>query len=314
MNLTITQEDFYPFYDKTSNRIEILIILPVLCVLGILFSILNIITLNDLKLKDKAYYYLIVKTIIQIIMLSSGALIPYVSCTTCSSFQTYGSQFLKIMIFKFSNNFLYLFLSIVQVMIISDRYCAIKAAPKLMIEYKDKVILIILAIICGFTYFPCLFGDKIVFIQNTGKYVLKPTGFGSMQFYTVFLNSMWFFENILTVFILIPFNIIVCVKYFQELRKKITIISLIKSEKELLKKNLTKMIIIESSMFVMGRIAYGCFRVSNILVDFKFDNYCKYTHLAFIFITYFTYSFHFFICLTSNPQFRNAFKIKFNFK
>ena len=160
---------------------------------------------------------------------------------------------------------------------------------------------------------------------RAAEYILNRTKFGKTQFYSIYLTCVNFLENILTIFILIPFNIMVLIKYRRFIKKKsisrivIGPIQKLKFAKECIsQKRFTKMILIFSFTFILSRLGEASARIVDIFNKYLHEDtyliYCSILNILVEFNTYIIFSLNFFIYYFFNKPFRNCFKSMISFK
>ena len=197
-----------------------------------------------------------------------------------------------------------------------------KSYNKRFIQLKDILFLILYGCLSLAIFLPYLFSSNVV-SQNQNSYVLIQNSFGKSQFYSIYVSLTILLEYIFTLFIIAPLSIILLINYIQLNRRKLTIASILFSSnilKEKTKRELTKVVLVESILFVLSRLAYASFRIFKLLNKYQFDSDEYYNFIIlilFIFVemnTYFILCLHFFISFIISKTFRSSFIRIFCFK
>ena len=298
-------------------------VLPVICVIGCILSLINLIVFLNPKLKEKIYFYLMIKSLIELVILVCGALLPLLQNVT---YITYFTTLFQIVLYKVLSNALFLFVSIMEISITFNRYFIIKSTQKLLVKKKDKILVFIFGIVSFALFIPICFAYNIV--EANGKFSFENSDFGNTKFFEIYLECINFSENLLTVFVLLPSNIIVLIQYRRFLSKKKTIINfasrLIRGQdtenaenKRISKlvrsqRKFTRMIIILSFLFIFARLCTAGFEIFNIYN--KYVHHIKTYEICYLFLNiiisfniYFMLSVNFFIYYFFNKPFRQCF-------
>lgn len=175
-------------------------------------------------------------------------------------------------------------------------------------------------------FLPVLFADTIE-SKEMHHYHLVKSELGKARAYSIYLTCVTFIQNILTVFIIIPFNLVVLCKYRRFMKKKMSTIARIMpvlptSNRRLTiqkltesQKRFTRMILIVSFVFILSRLGEVSIKVADLLYPIlKSDLYPVYFIIIVIFVemnTCFIISLNFFIFYIFNKPFRDIFKSKF---
>ena len=77
------QENFLEFYYKVYNIVYKKII-PAVCAFGFLFNLISFYVFIKSKLKEKIYFYLRIKSLLETIMLGLGCFQAFMSCIDCN--------------------------------------------------------------------------------------------------------------------------------------------------------------------------------------------------------------------------------------
>ena len=83
---SLLSENFIEFFLKSYN-IGFVIVTPTICVIGLILNLLCFIVF--LRLKEKIFFYLAIKSLAESLLLVTGAISPYILCMTCNLENTY---------------------------------------------------------------------------------------------------------------------------------------------------------------------------------------------------------------------------------
>ncbi len=305
-------------------QIGYLRILPVICVIGSILSIICFTVFLNSKLEDRSYFYLLIKSFTDILLMLIGAFSPFVACIDCTVYNTYIRWLFALVIYKFIKNGLYLFVTVLEIIITLDRYFKIKSKTTKEKATKQEKIFIILTIsLCLLIFVPVLFAE-IIILKEDNSYNFETTHFGMTKFYSIYIKIIGLFENILTVFVLIPINVIVLISYKKFIKNKKTIRNLIllpngitsETTTSIVKKTnrFTKMILISTFTFIISRLSTGSVVLLQLINDFclNIQFYSIYNGIAQILselVTFIIFSLNLFIYYKFNKPFRDCFKI-----
>jgi len=225
---------------------------------------------------------------------------------------------------------MYLCVTLIEIAITLNRYFIIKSNEKLLTKKKDFILVALFGIVSTVIFIPTLFTFKIEKYSdnnNIHEFRLVDTDFGISFFFKTYLKCVNFFENILTIFVLIPLNIIVVIEYKKFIRKKriltqhLATTSLVVNELQNEKKNkilnsekkFTKMILIISVLFIYVRLVTTGVELFVIYNEYVheieiFSILYVFFNIFMSYNVYFTFSFNFFIYYYFNKSFRDCFK------
>ncbi len=301
------------------------LILPAISLIGFVLNCICFIVFSNRNLKEKIHFYLMIKSFIQTILQAIFVFIPYDSCYDCASFKTFGAMVFSLWINKYLRHSLYLFDSIVEIVITFNRYYIIKSSESILVNRNDKIFVFICGIICLIVYIPNLFAYEIVLYEIKGKKLF----FLEKKFWPLILD--YFFSyftvlvNISTILILTPANIAVLIQFkiFMKKKNKMRITNVIvptvqqfhpRTKKENAQSKFTKMILIVSFLFILGRLGeivpnifYYVFERNELswYADFIIKS-----SIVNIFVQYnscIIFSINFFIYYSFNKPFKNYF-------
>ena len=234
-------------------------------------------------------------------------------------------QFFTLVSFKFLRNILYSYITIIEILITFNRYFIIKSTNKIKTKRNDKLLVYGLGVVCFIIYAPYLFTYKIDWLKGT----LSFTEFSETQFYIIYFQAITIGQNLLTIIILIPYNIIVLIAYKKFIVKKQSILRSViiptRIENQITmplkansQKRFTKMILIISFLFIF-------IRLSSILVQMfayysifnpteAFDLYVGILNTFSTLSIYFSFSINIFIYYVFNLPFKETFISIFSFQ
>jgi len=303
-------------------------VLPIICVIGFILSLINIIVFLNLKQKDKIYFYLLIKSLIELLILAFGAFLPLLQNVEYFSYLAFIFQ---IILYKFLTNALFLYASIMEISITFNRYYIIKSTEKLLVKQKDKLIVFFFGFVSLALFIPIFFSYKKV--KSNEETSLEESDFGKSAYFKIYLRCINFLENLIAVFILVPSNIVVLVLYKRFLNKKKTITNFasriirgteaneIKRKSKLIKsqRKFTRMTIIMSFLFIFARLFTTAFEIFNIYNQYiekikTFDIYYVFLHIIISFNIYVMFGVNFFIYYFFNKPFRECFNASILFK
>jgi len=255
------------------------LIMPVTCLLSLIFSCICFIVFQSMKLKENIYFYFRIKTIFETFIILINGLAPLVSCGTCYQIQSaYLSLFYFMFFFKFLRNVCSMFITILEIVITVNRYFIIESKSKILVGRRDKLI-VFLTLLSSFIIFtPVLFFLKIEkSILNI--YQIKHDNSKS---YIVYLISANFIQNVLPILIMLPANLVVLFRFkkFIAKKKSVTAVancrSVMHSKETKTKTNVQrrfmKMILIISFVFLFSRIV-DCLNMAIQLFENFFHPY-----------------------------------------
>lgn len=199
-----------------------IIAIPIICVIGIILNLICFIVF--ICLKEKIFFYLAINVITESLFLLIGALASTLLCRKCNIENTYLKAIYNLIINRFFGSVLYSLITILEIQISFNRYFLVSSHnTKTIIELKDKAKIFIYFIICVLIHFPYCFAfeiqkNEMSFVEDT--YSLEYNHFGNTNFMFYYSNYILIFENILAVFVLLPLNIIIIVKFKKFIKKK----------------------------------------------------------------------------------------------
>jgi len=234
--------------------------------------------------------------------------------------------FLKV-IFRYLKNVFFLCSTIMEMAVTFERLILIQSTTKTLVTRKDKIIVSMCIFLSFFIFVPVLFAETIESKEN-GHFILKQTELTKKKMYTIYLTCVSFIPNILTVVVIIPFNLIVLFKYRKFIKKKNSI-SITRIVLAVLPRNLpntseiidsqkrfTRMILIVSFLFILSRLSEASIRVTDLLYTYfkPYSLYSVYFTILNIFVEIIAciiFSLNFFIYYSFNKPFRDSFNKKF---
>ena len=288
-------------------------IYPLICTVGFLISSVCFITLLISKLKEKTFFYLRIKSLLELFLLLFGILVPFLNCSSCNSKI---HIITCIIIYKFLTNSFYLYATVIEVVIAVNRHFILKSKKKNITKIKDKIFVFILFVLCLIIHAPNIFANKIVKdIAQNDSYKLGKTDFYRSNFFFYYTVCIEIVQNVLTVFLLIPINIMVVFefkKFMTEKRKRLATESAKKNNHNEERK-FNKMIIFHSLIFIYTRLIEGITEMFQIYFFIKPPSFMfnYYFYVLSIFVKYntnFFFSMNFFIYYWFNQPFRDSFK------
>jgi len=309
-----------------------IIAIPIICVIGIILNLICFIVF--ICLKEKIFFYLAINVIVESLFLLIGALASFILCRKCIIENTYLKAIYNLIINRFFGSLLYSLVTILETQISFNRYFLVSShKTKTIIELKDKVKIFIYFIICVFIHLPYCFAFKIQknemsFDEDT--YSLEYNHFGNTDFMFYYSNFILIFENILAVFVLLPLNIIIIVKFKQFIKKKnATSVSInvlmnnLNNNNNILQNNcktetrFTRLIVITSFLFIISRLYESIISIIVIYNHYiQIDYLILYLNIIMMIanlITYLILSSSFLIFYFLNKTFRLKFKQIFCF-
>ena len=125
------------FLKKTSN-IVLVYVLPILCITSFVLSLLSFIFYFFLQaFQMKNFFYLMVKSLLELLLFAFRTLTPYLSCLYCETETTYHRQWMKLMLFIYLKPILYLLITILEIIITQNRLMAVKSINKKQKQIKE---------------------------------------------------------------------------------------------------------------------------------------------------------------------------------
>jgi len=217
-------ENFGTFLNIVYN-IGYITLIPIICVLGLIFNIISFIVFWGLK--EKIFLYLTAKTFAESLLLIIGAISPYTSCDDCKFENTY----LRIIIILVSHKFLvavvYSLITILEIEIAFNRYIIIKSRDTniIMVEKKDKLKLFLYSLFSISLALPYLFAHKIErkMMFSSYQYTLNLNDFGKSDFFyyfhTYFVLIIYYVINFVSILIIVPLNIVIIFEFKKFMKK-----------------------------------------------------------------------------------------------
>lgn len=305
-------------------KIGYLFVLPIICVIGFFLNLICWLVLLNPSLREKIYFYFTIKVFLGIFLLAFGALTPYVICMDCATYETYSSMVINLVGYKFMRNSMYLFATLIEIIITFDRYFTLRTRAKIFVTKKNKLFLAGCGLFSALVYLPTLFAEKITHSRKykPDGYTLTATKFGEQKYYYTYLTCVSLISNVLTILILLPFNIMILVKYRKFIKRKNIISKIVISpvrkprlnltQSNLSQKKFTKMILVISFLFILSRLGEASVRIFNSFHDVVqlefFDFYSTVLTIFVEFNTYVIFSSDFFVYYIFNKPFRDCFK------
>jgi len=291
-------ENFGTFLNIVYN-IGYITLIPIICVLGLIFNIISFIVFWGLK--EKIFLYLTAKTFAESLLLIIGAIPLYTSCDDCKFENTY----LRIIIILVSHKFLvavvYSLITILEIEIAFNRYIIIKSRDTniIMVEKKDKLKLFLYSLFSISLALPYLFAHKIErkMMFSSYQYTLNLNDFGKSDFFyyfhTYFVLIIYYVINFVSILIIVPLNIVIIFEFKKFMKKKLensvtqmirNISNLSNHQEEAKNKSrrFTIMIITISFLFVFSRLFEALL--------FSFNIYNNYIQTVEYFRIYYTIS------------------------
>ncbi len=285
---------------------------PIICLAGFFLSLFSFIVFLKLS-KGRIFFYLMVKSLLEMLLFAFGTLTPYLSCLFCSTANTKHSQWIKLILYVYLKPVLFLFITILEIVISINRYFSIKNTEKIDTNKNDKIFVISSAIIVSLIFSVFFFGYKIelVTINNLKLFVIATTDFGSKTFFSVYSLFVNFISNLLTIFVLIPLNIILFIQFKKFIERKKRLLN--QTDRIINDTRFTKMILITSFLFIFSRLFEAFIDIVSIYYYLsKNKDYIFYYFLIlnlFVLVnTYFIISLNFIIFYYSNKPYRDTFK------
>jgi len=317
----MNDEKFTNFLFELYN-IGYLKVIPIICGFGLILNILSFIIFLNPSLKEKCYFYLMIKSFVDILMQSTGIFLPF---TADLDQHSYVRTLISLIIYKYLRNFFCLFGIIMEIVISLNRYSAIKSKEKMLsITRNGKLGILFLGILSGLIKTPILFAFKIVHL-STDHFRLVYSGFGkSIETY---LNCINVLENLLSILILLPLNIVVLKAYKKFIAKKsiIKFIIVTHPANSINKQNnpakssqnrFTKMIIIISFVFIWARLCQVIISLFTMYHRYikKLNDYDDYIVIMHVFVElniYLVIAINFPLFYFFNKKFRDCFRKTF---
>ncbi len=288
-------------------------IYPLICTVGFLISSVCFITLLISKLKEKTFFYLRIKSLLELFLLLFGILVPFLNCSSCNSKI---HIITCIIIYKYLTNSFYLYATVIEIIIAANRHFILKSKKKNITKIKDKLFAFILFFSCLVVHVPNVFENNIVNSDEMNdSYRLEKSDFSKTDFFYYYIVCIGLVQNVLTVFLLIPINIMVVFefkKFMTEKRKRLATESAKKNNHNEERK-FNKMIIFHSLIFIYTRLIEGITEMFQIYFFIKPPSFMfnYYFYVLSIFVKYntnFFFSMNFFIYYWFNQPFRDSFK------
>jgi hypothetical protein len=322
----LLSENFQNFF-LYLYKIGFVIVTPTICVIGLILNVLCFIVC--LRLKERIFFYFAFKLLAELIYLICGAISPYISCEDCQLENTYLRAIVTLVINKYLKGAIYTLITLLEIEISFNRYYLINShSNKTIVERKDKLKMIVYILISLTVFLPYVLGfeikkkqKEVFFFIFIDEYKLGYNKFGSSIYFNYFYTYFGFFENILSIVILIPLNIIILIKFKKFIKNKSNIPSTIARQQENAKseKRFTRMMVLISFLFIISRLAeasvliFSIYNYYAILMDY-FEMYLIILNIFVETSTYLMFSLNFFILYFLNKTFRLKFKQTFCFK
>jgi len=308
----LLSDNLIEFFIQSYN-IGFVIISPTLCVIGFILNLLSFIVF--VCLKEKIFFYLAMKSLAEALLLMTGAISPYMTCINCNLENTYLIALITLIVAKFAKGPLYTLITILEIEIAFNRYNLINShTTKTLIEMKDKIKGFVFTLISILLFVPYLFAFEI----NKNKmyeYKMEKSKFGSSEFFYYFYTCISF-ENILSVLILLPLNIIIIIKFkkfIQQKQEQISTTPRMRQDNVKIETRFTRLMILISFLFILSRLAEAS--VSLVIIYNQHINALDYYDFILTLLnvyvyanTFLIFSLNFFIFYFLNKTFRLKFK------
>lgn len=303
------------------------IVIPIICVIGLILNVLCFIVF--LRPKEKIYFYLAIKSFGESLLLMLGAILPYETCLNCNLEDTYMKMMFILITQKFLKQVIYLSITILEIEISFNRLFLITSHQlKILIVRKDKLKVFVYIFISCAIFSPTFFAFEIIKKDFNDEYQLVYTDFGRSRLFYYFYVFFLLFENVLSIIILLPLNIIILIKFKKFIKNKSKNLTTIATVNELLRQNnvslvriqenakteskFTRMIVLISFIFIFSRLFEASVQFLNIYNMFHYNNsyYTLYLSILNIFVfanTNITFSFNFIIFYIFNQTFKKNF-------
>jgi hypothetical protein len=327
----------YSSLDKDLNNffvhlynIGFVIIIPVICIIGLILNILCCIVFFSLK--EKTFFYLGFKSLAECLFLIIGAISPYITCYNCVLDNTYLRMLITLITNKFLKMAVFLFITFLEIEISFNRYYLIVSHnTKTSIEKNDKIKVSIYTIICILIYVPCFFAYEIKrIIPFDNEHVLVPNEIGNNLIFTYFYSYFGLIANVTSILVLLPLNVITLIKFKKFMKNKSqnnanrTVINtlvreennanrLVLQENAKTESRFTRMIVFISLLFVFSRLCEAS--VAVFVIYIQFIELIEYFKLIFSILNIFVFAFNYFIFSINFLIFyflNNTFGKKFN--
>jgi len=303
--------------------IGFVIVTPTICVIGMILNLLCFIVF--LRLKEKIFFYLAIKSLAESLLLVTGAISPYVLCITCNLENTYLRALITLILSKYILLCTYTFITLLEIEIAFNRYYLISShSTKTLTETKDKVKAFVYILVSIIIFVPYFFAYKInkheinVFL-NIIEYKMEENQFGNSDLFYYVYTYYGLFLNIISILILLPLNIMIIIKFRKFIQQKLRTSALnafMRQENIKTETRFTRMMVLLSFLFIFTRLVE-----MSILIFSLYNLYVKlidYYEFYFIVLntyvyasTYLIFSLNFFIFYIFNQTFRSKFKETF---
>ncbi len=311
--IKIIDEKFLNFYKNLFN-IGYVIVTPSICLIGFILNLICFIVF--MRLKEKIFFYLAIKSLAESCLFSLGAIQPYISCLNCNLHNAYERALITLIFTKFANSSIYFLITILEIEIALNRYFLIASyKTKSLAERKDKIKVLIYTIISITIFVPCFLAFDIKRqLPFANEYKLELNDFGKSDLYHYFYTYIGLFRNILSILILLPLNIIIIIKFKKYIKNKsLNAAFVTRQNNAKIETRFTKMIFLISFLFIYSRLFEIIAPIFDIYNEFfkVIDNYSFYYTIINIFVflnTYIIFSLNFFVFYFLNNIFCKEFK------
>lgn len=228
---------------KSSQNLLPVIIIPCVCLFGLIANGLNIAVFLNPKMKDPTFKYMLAISISNFFYTGFLSYGFFIYCDTCSLNKSYGTQVFKILINNYLSSSLAIFSNLNEIYLSIQRFF-ILTNKTLLQSISYKLVLLIIFIIASLYYINVLFCYDIVayeFIYDNTivftSYSTALSDYSRSDFGKIMTVTFVFFRIILSTVVLLTINTINLYHFRKRFRKKRENRVKLKSNGKLIKKH-----------------------------------------------------------------------------
>jgi hypothetical protein len=208
----------------TFVSIAYLYIVPMLSSFGFFLNVMCLAVLVQPILNGDMYKLLIVKTIVQIVVLSISATSPIAHCQSCTKSRTLAIQIYRLYLLKIANNIILSYSTLIEIAISYHTFFILRKDNLIRVSFRSFLTLIL--ILGFFVNMPYFFVQRIDSKSSTPNiYILTNTKFTESSLSKLYILSLNFVQSLLTLVIMIILNILIRSEFKIYLRRKILLSS-----------------------------------------------------------------------------------------
>ncbi|CAF0725430.1 unnamed protein product [Brachionus calyciflorus] len=255
-------------------------ILPPICFTTSLTQFINILIFSTKTLrKDPLNKYLMLHSIVNFLYVLLCSFSFLIRCSNKNICSTLSAKIYEFYYFNYLTSVLGIYAILIEIFLSLERYfIIINFDVKKKIKINPFLLILSLSSFCFVFYLPSLFIDKIEPIKNSSFYQISKSYFGKEKTGVIVSICLTSIRNFLILAIDVFINFVVLITFRRYITSKLKLKrqnSQGDNNEDKINKNMTKMIILLSSSYIIGSIPYTL-----VLILTNFSNYNQ--SLAFV--------------------------------